>query len=464
MPDPQVTVNGRPRPLAGTPAHTNALDFLRGLGLTGAKEGCAEGECGACAVMVARPDGDRQPLDAGQRLPGAGPRARRAGGRHRRGARHARATCTRSRPGSPPRRLAVRLLHARLRLLDGGGVLPARPRRQGPTGSTCTRSPATSAAAPATARSATRPGPSAAPHPRTRWPSGRRAPRPRRCRPGSTGSPDPPTSPRRSTLLAEHPDATVVAGSTDWGVEANLRGRRASYVVAVDRLPELRGVSTDGPVEIGAALTLSEVEAALGDTVPLLAEVWPLFASPLIRNGATIGGNLATASPIGDLAPALLALDATLRARLRRRRPRGRAGRLLHRLPRDRAAARRAGPGRPGADAARRAHHVPQDRQAALRRHLQRRRRGRPRRRRRHRRAGPHRPRRRRRHAPARPCHRGRARGAAVDAGDGRGGLPGAGGGGHADRRPAGQRRLPLGDARQRPAGLVGQTGEGDVR
>ena len=58
MPDPQVTVNGQPRPLAGTPAHTNALDFLRGLGLTGAKEGCAEGECGACAVMVARPAGD----------------------------------------------------------------------------------------------------------------------------------------------------------------------------------------------------------------------------------------------------------------------------------------------------------------------------------------------------------------------------------------------------------------------
>jgi xanthine dehydrogenase small subunit len=98
-------------------------------------------------------------------------------------------------------------------------------------------------------------------------------------------------------LLAEHPDATVIAGSTDWGVEANLRGNRASYVVAVDRLPELRVLPTDGAdldnaVEIGAALTLSEVEAALADKVPLLAQVWPLFASRLIRNGATIGGNL----------------------------------------------------------------------------------------------------------------------------------------------------------------------------
>ena len=63
---------------------------------------------------------------------------------------------------------------------------------------------------------------------------------------------------------------------------------------------------------IGAALTLSEVEEALAGRVPLLDEVWPQFASRLIRNGATIGGNLGTASPIGDLAPALLALDATL--------------------------------------------------------------------------------------------------------------------------------------------------------
>ena len=53
-----IRVNGRQRSLATTPVHESALDFLRGLGLTGAKEGCAEGECGACSVLVARPDGN----------------------------------------------------------------------------------------------------------------------------------------------------------------------------------------------------------------------------------------------------------------------------------------------------------------------------------------------------------------------------------------------------------------------
>ncbi|MBN9621049.1 MAG: 2Fe-2S iron-sulfur cluster binding domain-containing protein, partial [Actinobacteria bacterium] len=51
----EITVNGRPVALDGLPPHTSLLDAVRGAGLTGGKEGCAEGECGACSVLVARP-------------------------------------------------------------------------------------------------------------------------------------------------------------------------------------------------------------------------------------------------------------------------------------------------------------------------------------------------------------------------------------------------------------------------
>ncbi len=112
-------------------------------------------------------------------------------------------------------------------------------------------------------------------------------------------------------LIREEPDVVVIAGTTDWGVDVNLRGRREPLLVAVERLPELRTLTVgDADIEIGAALTLSEVERRLDGRVPLLAELFPRFASPLIRNRATIGGNLGTASPIGDTASALLALEA----------------------------------------------------------------------------------------------------------------------------------------------------------
>jgi xanthine dehydrogenase small subunit len=134
---------------------------------------------------------------------------------------------------------------------------------------------------------------------------------PTRVRSGDAEFLRPLTLPDALRLIRERPTASVVAGSTDWGVEVNLRGTRAGCVIAIDRLSELRElVVAARHVEIGAGLTLTEIERQLAGRVPLLDQLIPQFASRLIRNSATIGGNLGTGSPIGDTAPVLLALDA----------------------------------------------------------------------------------------------------------------------------------------------------------
>jgi xanthine dehydrogenase small subunit len=82
-------------------------------------------------------------------------------------------------------------------------------------------------------------------------------------------------------------------------------------MVAVDRLEELRDFRwSDDELRLGAALTLTEIERRLAGRLPVLDELARQFASRPIRNGATLGGNLGTASPIGDSPPVLLALEA----------------------------------------------------------------------------------------------------------------------------------------------------------
>ncbi|QBX56172.1 2Fe-2S iron-sulfur cluster binding domain-containing protein [Nocardioides seonyuensis] len=331
MPEPQIVVNGTPRTLDGVPAFTNALDFLRSLGLTGAKEGCAEGECGACAVLVARPDGDGSrwtPVNACL-VPAAaldGQEVVTAEGLGTPDDLHPVQAELASRGGSqcgyctPGFVCSMAAEYYRPERPDSqpleGGSDSEHGAERGPNGfdphamsgnlCRCTgyrpiRDAAWALGAPAPgdplAARREEPAPEVS---ATRVDGAGGA----FVRPGSLAE--------ALDLLHDHPDATVVAGATDWGVEVNLRGRRASYAVAVDHLPRLRGLSTGEVIEIGAGLTLSEVEAGLGGEVPLLDEVWPLFASRLIRNSATIGGNIGTASPIGDLPPALLALEASV--------------------------------------------------------------------------------------------------------------------------------------------------------
>ena len=88
-------------------------------------------------------------------------------------------------------------------------------------------------------------------------------------------------------------------------------------VVSLAALPELRTFAvTPDAIVLGAGLTLTDVDEHLHATpeaaIPLLGQLLPLFSSRLIRNRATLGGNLMTASPIGDAPPVLLALDASV--------------------------------------------------------------------------------------------------------------------------------------------------------
>ncbi|HLL61411.1 MAG TPA: FAD binding domain-containing protein [Propionibacteriaceae bacterium] len=357
--EPLVTVNGRPRELGPVGGQVTLLGWLRSVGLTGSKEGCAEGECGACAVLVSRPDGEQRSRWTAINsclVPVAGYLGQEV--------------MTAEGLGTPD------ALHpVQQEMADRGGsqcgyCTPGfvcamageyyRPDRT-PTG----RTERVAAAEPGTDGEAAAQGSNANGHPDPGAPGtavdhehgpngfdlhalsgnlcrctgyrpirdaayalpvpGRTDPLRERCehpapgpvagrvesaegtfvRPGSLAE--------ALDLLADEPEAQVVAGSTDWGVELNLRHARAPLSIGVDRLSELRHLDlANDAIDIGAALTLSEVERGLAGRIPLLDALFPQFASRLIRNGATLGGNLGTGSPIGDAIPALLALRCSL--------------------------------------------------------------------------------------------------------------------------------------------------------
>jgi xanthine dehydrogenase molybdopterin binding subunit/xanthine dehydrogenase small subunit len=117
-------------------------------------------------------------------------------------------------------------------------------------------------------------------------------------------------------LRVRHPEASLVAGATEIGVEINKKSRKFPLLISLEAIPELREISAI-PDEwvIGAAAPLTAIEQALGGEYPSIASMMRVFASRQIRNRATLGGNLATASPIGDSAPVLISLDARVELR-----------------------------------------------------------------------------------------------------------------------------------------------------
>ncbi|HEX7683272.1 MAG TPA: xanthine dehydrogenase small subunit [Trinickia sp.] len=117
-------------------------------------------------------------------------------------------------------------------------------------------------------------------------------------------------------LRVEHPDACVLAGSTDIGLWTTKQLRDLGDLLYVGRVPELATVERGAAVlTIGAAATLEDAYAALVVDYPELAELGKRFASLPVRNAGTLGGNVANGSPIGDSMPALIALDTRIELR-----------------------------------------------------------------------------------------------------------------------------------------------------
>ena len=115
------------------------------------------------------------------------------------------------------------------------------------------------------------------------------------------------------TLRAQHPEAQIVAGCTDVGLWVTKQHRQFEQVLDVTQVAELRRVE-DYPqhIAIGAAVSLTDAFAALVADRPQLAEFAHRFAGLPVRNSGTLGGNVANGSPIGDSMPLLIAMGANV--------------------------------------------------------------------------------------------------------------------------------------------------------
>lgn len=123
----------------------------------------------------------------------------------------------------------------------------------------------------------------------------------------------PTTLPELLALRRDHPGAQVVAGCTDVGLWVTKQHRRLPQVLDVTRVREMRQIeSAQGHLSIGAAVPLADAYAALVAQRPALAAFAERFAGLPVRNSGTLGGNVANGSPIGDSMPLLIALETRI--------------------------------------------------------------------------------------------------------------------------------------------------------
>jgi xanthine dehydrogenase small subunit len=129
-------------------------------------------------------------------------------------------------------------------------------------------------------------------------------------------------------IYEQNPEARLLAGGTDLALSITQQYKTMPLIIGISQIKELQEITvTADEIRIGSAATLQACQQALAGHIPAFSQLLERFASRQIRNHGTLGGNLANASPIGDCAPLLLALDAVLELR---------SGAETRRLPLDR--------------------------------------------------------------------------------------------------------------------------------
>lgn len=301
--NPTIGINGVLVDVSNVPLHTSILDFLRSTGRTASKMGCNEGDCGACSILVLDHDGPPRAINGclalvhsltGREIVTAEGLAAADGSLHpaqETMISHFGSQCGYCTPG-----FVCSMAEASARGVSNDPAAVADQL----CGNLCRCTgyrPIREAMAETPAR------PLHATIPLTEL--------------GNATDPDfhRPSSLREALeLLQRYPDAHLLAGATELAVLINKRHLRPARLISLEQVWELQGVEhKGGEWRIGGAAPLTDIEGTVGTEYPAFDRMLRLFASRQIRHRATLGGNLVTASPIGDSAPVLLALDASVR-------------------------------------------------------------------------------------------------------------------------------------------------------
>ena len=302
-------LNGAPVTLADPAPTVTLLDWLReDRGLTGTKEGCNEGDCGACTVMVTDEAGVHPlnacilflPQLAGKHVTTVEGLAAPDGTRHpvqEAMIAHHGSQCGFCTPG-----FVMSMATAHLNGdTDHDTVLAGNLCR-------CTGYAPIIRAAKAVENEAV---PAHLLALATATPS-----EPPEANPAPAAFHQPKTAAALADLYAAHPDATLIAGATDVGLWVTKQLRDLDKVIFLGACADLRGIEqTDTGWRIGAMATIAQVEQALAPHFAALGTLLRRYGSTQVRHAATLGGNIANGSPIGDGSPAMIALGATLHLR-----------------------------------------------------------------------------------------------------------------------------------------------------